>query len=63
MIFQSSSTGRPNQGFKKYYLIVNLVQQAQPETLVESLKNGKIVSKDQVIKESKRDFTIHGFLN
>ncbi|KAL8771355.1 MAG: hypothetical protein Q9209_003261 [Squamulea sp. 1 TL-2023] len=36
---------------KKFYFIVNLVRQHSVEELVAKLKSGKIISKDQVIRE------------
>ncbi|KAL9122978.1 MAG: hypothetical protein Q9187_000462 [Circinaria calcarea] len=36
---------------KKFYIVVNLVEQIPPEELVKKLKTGKSISKEQVIRE------------
>lgn len=38
---------------QKYHLVVNLVRQHTVEELVARLKAGKIISKEQVLRESK----------
>lgn len=38
---------------QKYSFVVNLVRKSTPEELSERVKNGKIISKERVIQESK----------
>ena len=39
---------------QRFYFVVNLVKRHNVEDLVAKLKSGKVISKDQVIRESKR---------
>ena len=38
---------------QKYYFVVNLVKQNPVEQLVQKLREGKSISRDQVIRDSK----------